>query len=219
MKKEYAVLGLGNFGQSVALTLQELGCEVIAVDHVEDRVQKFADHVSYAMKADIADPEVIKTLGARNLDGVIIAVAENMESSIMATLACSELGVPLILAKANNAVHAKILKKIGADVIIYPERETGERVAKQLLSANFTDWISLSPDYSIMEMKIPKLWAGKSLETLKLRELHDISVVGIIIDEKMEVNPDPKKAMPDNCILILVGSNTSLESIHRGTEK
>ncbi|MFV0363414.1 MAG: potassium channel family protein [Suipraeoptans sp.] len=219
MKKEYAVLGLGNFGQSVALTLQELGCEVIAVDRSEERVQRFADHVSYAMKADIADPEVIKTLGARNLDGVIIAVAEDMESSIMATLACSELGVPMILAKANNEVHAKILEKIGANIIIYPERETGERVAKQLLSANFTDWISLSPDFSIIETKIPRAWEGKSLEELKLREIHDISVVGTIVNGQMEVNPNPKSKLPDNCIMIIVGSNSALELIQRGNKE
>jgi len=215
MKKQYAVLGLGNFGQSVALTLQELGCEVIAVDHIEERVQKFADNVSYAMRANIGDPEVIRTLGARNLDGVIIAVAEDMEASIMATLACAELEVPLVLAKANNETHAKILKKIGADVIIYPERETGERVAKQLLSANFTDWISLSPDYSIIETSIPKAWIGKTLEEINLRQRHDISVVGIMKDEEVEINPDPKKTLEEGSILILVGSNDSLEELQR----
>ena len=119
-KKQYAVLGLGNFGTSVALTLQNLGCDVIAADNNMERVQKIADMVSYAVKGDIDEAEFIRTLGVRNMDGVIIAVSENRESSIMATLLVKEEGAPYILAKANDKRHAAILMKIGADAIVYP---------------------------------------------------------------------------------------------------
>lgn len=211
MKKQYAVFGLGNFGVSVALALQELGCEVIAVDHKEERVQEIADHVSYAMRAELGDPEVIRSLGTRNLDGVVVAIAENLEASILATLISKELGVPYVLAKANNEIHEKILKKIGADAVIYPERETGERVAKNMVSRNFTDWITLSSDYSIIETEMPREWIGRTLESMDLRQSHDISVVGIIKGEKVEVNPDPREPLPAGAVVILMGANEALK--------
>ncbi|MCP1101046.1 trk system potassium uptake protein TrkA [Aequitasia blattaphilus] len=217
--KQYAVLGLGNFGESIALTLQELGCEVIAVDQSAERVQKIADQVSYAMRADIGDPEVIKVLGARNLDGVIVAVANNMEASILATIASKDLGVPYVLAKANNATHEKILTKIGADAVVYPERETGQRVARQLVSKNFSDWISLSPDYSIIETATPKGWIGKTLEELNIRENHDVSVIGFIKGSMVEVNPDPKKVIEEKSVIILMGANDALQEIQDGEEE
>ncbi|MCP1111418.1 potassium channel family protein [Ohessyouella blattaphilus] len=217
--KQYAVLGLGNFGESVALTLQELGCEVIAVDHNEERIQRIADHVSYAMKAEVGDPEVMKAIGARNLDGVVVAFAENMEASIMATLLAKEIGVPFVLAKANNETHEKILKKIGADAVIYPERETGERVAKQMLSANFTDWITLSREYSIIETTTPEGWVGRTLEDLNLRENFEVTVVGMIRSEEFEINPDPKAPLEERAILILLGADDALKEIRKGEDE
>lgn len=217
--KQYAVLGLGNFGESVALTLQELGCEVIAVDHNEERIQRIADHVSYAMKAEVGDPEVMKAIGARNLDGVVVAFAENMEASIMATLLSKEIGVPFVLAKANNEAHEKILKKIGADAVIYPERETGERVAKQMLSANFTDWITLSREYSIIETTTPEGWVGRTLEDLNLRENFEVTVVGMIRSEEFEINPDPKAPLEERAILILLGADDALKEIRKGEDE
>ena len=123
MKKQYAVLGLGNFGVSVALSLQQLGCEVIAVDEDMEKVQEISDHVSYAMRADIGEPSLMKSLGARNLDGLIVAISENMEANIMATLLAKEEGVPYVLAKAQHEHHAAILRKIGADAVVHPEWE------------------------------------------------------------------------------------------------
>ena len=170
MKKQYAVVGLGSFGESVAIALQDLGCEVIAVDDNMERIEDIANSVSYAMKADFGDPDVIRSLGTRNLDGVVVAVADNMESSIMATLVCKEIGVPYVIAKAKNDLHATVLRKIGADAVIFPEKEMGKRLAKNLMSANFADWIALSPDYSLVETVIPKNWIGKSLEELDVRK-------------------------------------------------
>lgn len=125
MKKQYAVFGLGSFGESIAVTLQRLGCEVVAVDNHMERVQEISDSVSYAMKADIGDPDVIRTMGARNLDGVIVAVADDMEASVMATLVSKEMGVPYVMAKAKNKLHATILERIGADAVISRKRRWG----------------------------------------------------------------------------------------------
>lgn len=214
-KKQYAVLGLGNFGTSVALTLQNLGCDVIAADNNMERVQKIADMVSYAVKGDIDEADFIRTLGVRNLDGVIIAVSENRESSIMATLLVKEEGAPYILAKANDKRHAAILMKIGADAIVYPEREMGARVAKNLVSTEFADWITLSPDYSMIETEIPKKWVGKTLRQLEVRKQHEVSVVGYIDEGDVELNPDPDEILKDDIILILVGSNLALQKLQK----
>ena len=216
MTKQYAVFGLGIFGESVARTLQNLGCEVVVVDNRAERVQAIADSVSYAMKADFGDPEVVRSMGARNLDGVIVAVAEDMEASVMATIVSKELGVPYVLAKAKNDLHATILRKLGADAVVFPERETGENIARNLVSANFADWISLSPEYSIIEVAAPRSWIGRSLQELDVRRSHDVSVVGTVVAEKVEVNPDPAVPIAEDTVLILVGRNTALESFQKG---
>lgn len=213
MKKQFAVFGLGSFGESVAVTLQQLGCEVVAVDNHMEHVQEISEQVSYAIKADAGDPEVIKSLGTRNLDGVVVAVADDMEASVMATLVSKEIGVPYVIAKAKNELHATILKKIGADAVIFPEMEMGVRVAKTLMSSNFADWIALSPDYSIIEIGTPKEWIGKSLQQLNVRRSHDVNVVGIKIGEDVEVNPDPERILQEDMTLIIIGSNYALEKI------
>ena len=213
MKKQFAVFGLGSFGESVAVELQNLGCEVVAVDKNMDRVEHISNSVSYAMQADIGDPEFIRSLGMRNLDGVIITVAENLEASIMATMVCKEIGVPYIVAKTKNERHATVLEKIGADSVIYPEKEMGIKLAKNLMSANFTDWISLSPDYSIMEVLTPRDWVGKSLKELNVRGNYGLNVVGIKNNGRVEVNPDPDEKLTKDMLMILVGANADLRKI------
>lgn len=216
-KKQFAVLGLGNFGYSVAKEMQKEDCEVIAVDHIAERVQAIADDVSYAMRADIGDQEVMRTLGARNLDGVVIAVAENMEASIMATLACVELGVPNIVAKANTEIHAKILEKIGVKKqnIVYPEKEMGKRVAAKMVNEYVTDLWELSDDYQIIGIDVPKAWVGKSLEDLDLRKVHDLNVVCVVKGDDVDVNPDPKKVLEEDSKLTIIGANDSLNQLKR----
>ena len=212
MRKQYAVFGLGSFGESVAVTLQELGCEVVVVDNHMERIEDISPYVSYAVQADIEDPEVIRSLGARNLDGVVVAVADDMEASIMATLVSKEIGVPYVLAKAKNELHAKVLKKIGADSIIFPEKEIGQSVARNLVSGEFVDWISLSPDYSITEIHVPEKWIGKSLSEIDVRRTKDVNVVGVRIGEKIQVNIDPKEPLQKEMMLIMIGSNEALEN-------
>ena len=212
MKKQFAVFGLGSFGMSVAVTLQKLGCEVVAVDEDMDRVEEAADKVSFAMAADVGDPEVIKAMGARNLDGVVVAVS-GMEASILATMVSKEIGVPYVIAKARNDLHEKVLKKVGADVVIFPEREMGMRIARSMVSKNFADWIALSDEYSMIETAVPQKWVGKTLLDLDVRKNYDVSVVGIKRNGEFEVSPDPGKTLEEGMLMILIGSNKALEKI------
>ena len=212
MKKQFAVFGLGSFGMSVAVTLQKLGCEVVAVDEDMDRVEEAADKVSFAMAADVGDPEVIEAMGARNLDGVVVAVS-GMEASILATMVSKEIGVPYVIAKARNDLHEKVLKKVGADVVIFPEREMGMRIARSMVSKNFADWIALSDEYSMIETAVPQKWVGKTLLDLDVRKNYDVSVVGIKRNGEFEVSPDPGKTLEEGMLMILIGSNRALEKI------
>lgn len=213
MKKQFAVFGLGSFGESIAVSLQRLGCEIIAVDNRMEKIEDISDQVSYAMKADFEDPDVVRSIGARNLDGVIVAVSDDMEASVMAVLVSKEIGVPYVMAKAKNDLHAKILKKIGADAVVLPEREMGRNLAKSLVSANFADWISLSSEYSIMEIAVPEKWVGKSLLELDVRRNYGVNVVGIKIGEEVEVTPAPEMPLEAGMVIILVGANSALQRI------
>lgn len=211
MRKQYAVFGLGNFGKHLALGLEELGCEVVVVDNSMEKVQEIADQVAYAMCANIEDPEVIGSLGGRNLDGAIVAISTNIGTSIMATIMAKEVGIPYVLAKAQSAIHATILKKVGADAVVHPEKEMGHRIARSLVSGNFTDWIELSPDYSLLETEIPEEWVGKKLVDLQLREKLGINVVGIVENNVINVIINPQQVLTKNMIVILIGSNKILE--------
>lgn len=215
MRKQYAVFGLGMFGKNLALELESLGCEVIVVDNSMEKVQEIADCVSYAMCADIQEPEVMKTLGARNLDGAIVTIGESFESSILATILAKEAGIPFVMAKAQNELHETILKKVGADVVVHPEKEMGSRIAKGLVSGNFVDWIQLSSDYSLIEEKIPGKWVGKRLIDLKIREKYGINVVGVVENGKMDVTIDPYRVLAEESIVVLIGSNKALNEFNK----
>lgn len=215
MRKQYAVFGLGNFGKHLALGLENLGCEVIVVDNSMEKIQEIADKVSYAMCANIEDPEVIKSLGARNLDGAVIAISENFGTSIMATIMAKEIGIPYVLAKAQSSLHATVLKKVGADAVVHPEKEMGRSIARTMVSGNFADWIELSPDYSLVEIEIPDEWIGKRLVDLQIREKYGINVVGTIENGVVDVTINPQRPFNKNLIVILIGSNEALQKLKK----
>lgn len=213
MKKQFVVLGLGSFGASVAVTLQQLGCDVVAVDQDMECIEDVADRVTYAMQADIGDPELFDVLGKESFDGIVIASSENLEGSIMATLAAKEAGIPYVLCKAHNKRYAEVLRKVGADAVVFPEKEMGKRIAKNLVSANLADWIALSPDYSVVEAAIPEKWIGRTLKELDVRKTYEVNVVGIKEGERVEITPDPDMPLKPKMILMLVGSNEALQRI------
>lgn len=213
MGRQYAVFGLGNFGKSVALSLERLGCEVLVVDKSMEKIQEISDEVSYAMRADIEEAEVMETIGARNLDGEVIALSENLEASIVATIMAKETGIPYVIAKAQTELQGRILKKVGADVIVYPEKEMGIRIARGIVATNFAEWIDLSPEYSLVEWKIPAKWAGKTLLELRIRERKGINVVGIIQGSNVNLSFEPTEPLPEDGIIILIGSNKVLQKL------
>lgn len=213
VKKQYVVFGAGKFGGSLAVTLQQLGCDVILVDKDPEAIQSLADQVSYAICADVEDKETFEELGMNNVDGAIVAITESLEASIMTTMMCSEKGVPRILAKARNQMHGKILYRVGAHKIIYPESEMGRRVAKYLVAENFADWIELSPYFSLVEMDIPANWCGKSLAELQIREKYRINVIGIKDGDQVSVSLNPTEPLKAGVVLILVGENKDLEAL------
>ncbi len=213
-EKSYAVIGLGQFGMSVAETLAESDCDVLAIDAREENIQEIADKVTYAVRADVREPEVLRALGVQNVDVAVIAVAENMEASIMATMQAKELGVPYVLAKAMNALHGKILEKIGADRVIYPEQSMGLRVARNLMSGGFLDVFELSTEFSMAEFPVPTEWIGKSLQELQLRESHDINIIAIKVGNNVEINLDPVKPLEADWHLIAIGKNKVLERLN-----
>lgn len=213
MKKQFAVLGLGSFGASVAVTLQRLGCDVVAVDYDMERIDDIADKVTYAMQGDIGDENLLRSLGTKNFDGIVVASSENLEGSILATLEAKEMGIPYILCKAHDERHAQVLRKVGADAVVFPEEEMGRKIAKNLLSANLADWIELSSDYSIVETAVPVRWIGKTLKELDVRRTHEINVVGIKRENLVEITPDPDMPLEEGMILMLIGSNEALEKI------
>lgn len=213
MKKQFVVLGLGSFGASVAVTLQKLGCDVVAVDQDMERIDDIADKVTYAMQADIGNPELLESLGSKNYDGIVVASSENLEGSILATLAAKEMGIPYILCKAQNERCAQVLRKVGADAVVFPEEEMGRKIAKNLLSANLADWIELSPDYSIVETSVPKRWIGRTLKELDVRRTYGVNVTGVKEGNQVEITPDPDMRLKEGMILMLIGSNEALEKI------
>lgn len=215
-EKSYAVIGLGLFGMAVATTLAEANCDVLAIDDNEENVQDIAQKVTYAVKADVREPGILKILGLQNVDVAVIAVAENMEASIVATMQAKELGVPFVMAKAMNELHGKILEKIGADKVISPEKSMGVRVARNLLSSGFVDMFELSSEFSMAEFRIPKEWIGRTLRELKIREKYNINLIAVKQGENVNVNFGPEESLPSDCTLIAVGKNCDL---NRASEK
>ena len=160
------------------------------LDINEKRTRAIADSVTCAVTGNVMDAELLAGLGIRNFDGAVIAIGENMEASIMATMVVNELGVPHILAKAQSELHAKILRKVGADRVVLPEWEMGIRYANNMVHDNFFDAVELSPDISMMEINVRREWEGKSLKQLNMRAKYKINVIGIKSEDGFDVNPD-----------------------------
>lgn len=212
-RKEFLVAGLGRFGVSVAITLKKSGCQVLAVDKEEEKIEDILGFVTHAVTADVTDPDQLKDLGVKNYDGAIIAIGSELETSILATILIKEMGIPFVLAKASSDVQARILKKVGADKIIFPEKEMGVRVATNLTMGNFFDAIELSATYSMMEVDPLPEWENRRLQELNLRAKHGLNVIGIRHGEELEISPGPDSKIGHNDIMIVIGKNDILNSL------
>ncbi|MBO2943910.1 TrkA family potassium uptake protein [Paenibacillus sp. F411] len=212
-KKQYAVIGMGRFGTSVAKELSEMGFDVLAVDASEQRVQEIAGLVTQAVSSDSTDEEALRALGIRNFDVVVVAIGEDIQSSILTTLILKDLGVPVIIVKAKNELHGKVLQKIGADKVIFPERDMGLRVAHHLISPNILEYIEVSDDYSIMEMKVAADMIGMNLIELDIRARFGCNVMGIRTNGKMNISPNPQDRLAAGDVLVIVGQKNDLTKL------
>jgi trk system potassium uptake protein TrkA len=213
IKKQFVVIGLGRFGASIAETLYSLGNDVLAVDKDEDSIQRISDKVTHAIQADAIDENSLRALGISNFDVAIISIGENIQSSIMATLLVKELGVKHIIAKATNALHAKVLYKTGADRVVFPERDMGVSVAHNLVSSNILEYIELSPDYSIAEAITPKEWYNKTLRELNIRSQYGINIVAIKRSNGVHVSPSADDIIKPDDVIVVIGSNEELDKL------
>ncbi|MBB6216807.1 trk system potassium uptake protein TrkA [Anaerosolibacter carboniphilus] len=213
--KQFVVIGCGRFGSSVARTLYSLGYDVLAIDENEDVIQTIADSVTHAVQVDATDETSLKSLGIRNFDVAVVTIGSDIQSSILITLIAKELGIKYVVAKAQNELHAKVLYKIGADRVVFPERDMGVRVAHNLVSSNILDYIEVAPDYSIVEISALKEWEGKNLKDLNMRAKYGINVMAIKHGSEINISPNALDMIGKDDVLVVVGHNDDIQKIEQ----
>ena len=216
MKKSFLIIGLGRFGISLARTLTKEGHSVLGIDNDENVIQKFSFEIDNVMKLDATDSEVLDSLGIADFEAVIISIGEKyIQNSILATLLAKEKGAKKIIAKAGTKVQGKVLSKVGADLVVFPEKDMGERVGKILSSHNIIDFIELSSDITILELKTPTLMTGKDLIELNLRKKYGVTIISIKnSDGVLKTPPDVNYKFKQDDILTLIGENKLLKKLH-----
>ena len=224
--KQIAVIGLGKFGQSVAQTLSQKGKEVLAIDKDEERVRAVSELVSQAVELDSTDEKALRAAGVENVDAAVVAIGRDLEASIMVTLNLKEIGVKEIVAKAVSEMHGKVLRKVGATRVVFPERDMGVRIAHSLLSVSTLEQIQLSAEHSIVEIIAPSVFTGKTLKELMLRPQYGVDVItlrrkiptvtdkGVTgIEEKLIVAPGASDAVNQGDVLVIVGSDDDIQKL------
>lgn len=215
MKKEFAVIGLGRFGGSVCRELSIEGMNVLAIDIDEDKVNEFKNVASYAVIADSTDEGTLKELGIRNIDHVIVAIGDNIQASILTTVILTDLGIKKITVKAQNDYHEKILNKIGADQVVHPERDMGKRIAHNIISNNILDYLEVSDEHSIVEVKAGKKMLGKSMIDLDIRANYGCNVVAIKSGKDINVSPNSEDVLQKDDILIVIGADHDISRFEK----
>lgn len=217
--KQFAIIGCGLFGKSVALKLVELGHEVIAIDIDEAAIDLLADKVSHAVIADVTVDGTLADIGVSNVDVVIISMSSSLQASILSTIQAKDLGVKTVIAKVKDKQQARVLKKLGADRVIIPEEEMGIRLAHDIASENIFDYIELSSEFTLLEFAIPKAWWDKTIQELKIREHYGVNVVAVKTGEEIAVNPRPNLFMKKGDIAIVIGRYEDIKAIEEMTHE
>jgi len=215
MKRDYAVIGLGRFGGSVCRELSLEGMPVLAIDLNENRINEFKNIASHAVIADATDEATLKELGINNIDHVIVAIGDNIQASILTTVMLSDMGIKKITVKAQNDYHERILKKIGAHQVVHPERDMGKRIAHSIISNNILDYLELSDEHSIVEVKAGEKMVGKTLAELGIRAKYGCNVVAIKSGDDINVSPGAQLRLQADDILIVVGSNDDISKFEK----
>ncbi|TQS75712.1 TrkA family potassium uptake protein [Ornithinibacillus gellani] len=215
MKREFAVIGLGRFGGSICRELSMEGMEVLVIDKDEDKINEFKNIASHAVIADSTDEATLKELGIKNIDHVIVAIGDNIQASILTTVVLSELGIKTITVKAQNDYHEKILRKIGVSRVVHPERDMGKRIAHNIISNNILDYLELSDDHSIVEVKAGKKMLGKSLIDLDIRARFGCNVVAIKQGKDINVSPSAEDTLEEDDVLIVIGADRDISRFEK----
>lgn len=213
--KSFVVVGLGRFGTQAALRLCQQGCEVLAIDTHSELVQQLGDDVTQAVVADARDKEVLRALGVKDFDCAIVAIGDSLADSVLATMNLKELGVPYIVCKAHDETHRQVLKKLGADRIVIPEKEQADRLAKSLSSANVLDYIELSEDFGIIEVPAPGKWQEKSLIELNVRAKLGVNILAVKRDGHITVSPAADFRIAQGDVLVVLGDTAALNAVQK----
>ncbi|MBP3965910.1 TrkA family potassium uptake protein [Paenibacillus sp. DLE-14] len=211
--KQYAVIGMGRFGTSVAQSLSKLGFDVLAIDSNQQKVEDVSAWVTHAVTADSTDEDALRSLGLRNFDVVVVAIGADIQASILTTLILKEFGVPQLIVKAQSELHGKVLTKIGADKVVFPERDMGMRVAHHLISPNILEYIELSKDHSIVEIKVPSFAVGKNLKQLDIRAKYKCNVLAIKTGNELNISPLAEDVIRTDDVLVIVGKTEHLSEL------
>lgn len=217
-KLQFFVAGLGRFGKSVAVTLEKMGYDVMAMDSDEEVVQDLSDTLGYVVCGDCSDEKSLAAIGAGNADIAVVSVGD-LSASLMTTLLLKEMGVKKIVVKALGSVHGKMLQKIGADKIIYSEKEMGIRVAHNLISPGIVDYIEMENNITILSIHVPAEWVGKSILDIDIRRKYNITVVAIKRQGEMFVNPRPDMKLDAHDMLIILGDSESVKRVTASLEQ
>lgn len=213
--KSFVVVGLGRFGRRIAKKLYDMGCEVLAIDMDNEKIQQIADDVTQAVSGDARDVDVLKALGVRNCDCAIVAIGGDISSSVFITMNLKELEVPYIVAKAQGTMHQKILEKLGADQVIIPEREMADRVAHKLVEPNILDFIEISDEYSLVEEHAPANWYNKSIKELSVRARLGINIIAVKHDDNFNIAPGADYVVREGDILVIIGKDDALAKLRK----
>ncbi len=209
---QFAVIGLGRFGTKVALTLAAEGNEVLAIDTNERSIREIEDYVSGTAVADATGTNVLKQLGIHNFDCVVVAIGEDLEASILTTLICKDLGVKLIVAKANSEAHKEVLERMGADVVVFPEDYTATKVAKMLSNPSVNEVMKLTDKFKIVEIAVPDNWCNKTIIDIDVRRKYRVSIIVIKRDEYV-IYPEPETELKKGDILLVAGEPKRIEEV------
>lgn len=213
MKKSFAVIGLGRFGRSIAMELYRLGADVMVIDKDEEKINRLSDFVTCAINVDVCDTDALANVGISNMDAVIVAMSDYLEPSVMSVTTAKELGVPLVIAKARDELTGTILDKVGSDKVVFPEKESGVRYSRKLMSSDFLEFFELSDKVGLIELMPKKEWVGKSLKELNLRKEYRINVIAIKENEDINILLDPDEPLKADCPLVVTINKSDMKRL------
>ena len=211
--KQFLVIGLSRFGSELAAELYRQGAEVLAVDRDMDAVEAMRGRLTDVMQADAQDEDVLRQIGVSEFDVAIVSIGSDVQSSSVITMLLKEMGAKYVIAKANNEFHGRMLTRLGADKVIYPARDMGQRIAHNLVSDRILDFIELSPDCGIAELQTPSEWCGKSIRELDIRAKYGVNVIAVRENGKVHVTLDANRPLNEHITLVLLGENDRLAKV------